>query len=136
MAFLWTNDLATGNVQIDTEHKKLIEAINSLLTACSTGQGRQQLEPVVNFLAEYTKTHFAHEEVLQAQSNYPDRVNHKQYHTAFVKVVDDLGARLKKEGPSIVLVGEINQRLCDWLLNHIKREDVKVAQHIATQHKA
>lgn len=135
MAFVWTNDLATGNAQIDTEHKKLIEAINNLLTACSTGQGRQQLEPVLDFLTEYTKTHFAHEEVLQMQSGYPDRVNHKQYHTAFVKVVEGLSARLKTEGPSIVLVGEINQRLCDWLINHIKREDIKVAQHIASQNK-
>ena len=31
MAILWTNDLATGNGQIDSEHKQLIKAASELM---------------------------------------------------------------------------------------------------------
>lgn len=133
MAFVWTKDLETGNLQIDTEHQQLIQALNKLLSACSSGKGREEIGNTMDFLSQYTKTHFAHEELLQIQSRYPDFTNHKKYHTEFIKVVNDLSARLKADGTSIQLVGEINQRLGDWLVNHIKREDRKVAAHIQSQ---
>ena len=87
------------------------------------------------FWTKYTKTHFGHEEALQAQYHYPDYTNHKRYHAAFLKTVEDLSRRLKTEGPTLQLVGEINRQLGGWLVNHIKNEDVKVAQHIREQEK-
>ena len=135
MAFTWTKELETGNAQIDAEHKELIAAINNLLAACSVGKGRSELAATVDFLRQYTKTHFAHEQALQIQTKYPDYANHKKYHEEFVKTVEQLSARLKEEGPSVPLVGEINRQLGDWLVRHIKTEDVKVARHIMAQKK-
>lgn len=135
MAYSLTPDLMTGNATIDNEHKQLIQAINELLTACGEGKGRDALEKTCSFLQDYTTKHFAHEESLQQQYNYPDYPNHKRYHEEFKKVVADLMAQLKKEGPTIVLVGKVNSSVAGWLLNHIKREDVKVAAHIRTQQK-
>ncbi|WMI81315.1 bacteriohemerythrin [Anaerotignum sp. MB30-C6] len=135
MAFSWTKDLETGNAQIDTEHKELIQAINNLLEACSSGKGRNEIANTVDFLNQYTKTHFAHEQILQQKYKYPDFENHKKYHEGFIKVVEDFTTRLKANGPTIQLVGEINMQLGSWLINHIKREDVKVAKHILQQGK-
>lgn len=135
MAFAWTKELETGNLQIDTEHQQLIEALNKLLAACSSGKGREEVGNTMDFLLQYTRTHFAHEELLQIQSHYPDYVNHKKYHAEFVKVVNELSARLKNEGASLQIVGEINRRMGDWLVNHIKCEDRKVAKHIQAQKK-
>lgn len=133
MAFTWTKELETGNIQIDTEHKQLIKAINDLLEACSSGKGRNEVIRTVDFLSQYTKTHFAHEQVLQQKSHYPDFVNHKKYHEDFIKVVDGIAVRLRAEGATIQLVGEVNMQVGNWLINHIKREDVKVAKHILSQ---
>ena len=135
MAFTWTKDLETGNAQIDTEHKELIQAINNLLEACSAGKGRAEVTKTVDFLAQYTRTHFAHEQVLQQKYKYPDFPNHKVLHEGFIQVVDGIAARLKKEGATIQLVGEVNMQVGNWLINHIKREDVKVAKHILAQQK-
>lgn len=135
MAFTWTKELETGNAQIDAEHKELIQAINNLLQACASGKGRSELSHTVDFLNHYTKTHFNHEQALQKQYQYPDYVNHKKYHDWFIQVVEDISSRLKAEGPSIQLVGEINSQLGNWLVNHIKSEDVKVAKHILSQKK-
>lgn len=133
MAYTWSADLETGNATIDSQHKELISAINKLLDACSAGQGRTQIAETSNFLVEYTKRHFGDEERLQRDSKYPDYATHKTYHDGFVKVVAKLVQDLNHEGPTIVMVGKINSTIAQWLLNHIKREDTKVAAHIKQQ---
>ena len=135
MAFTWTKDLETGNAQIDREHQEPIRALNDLLAACSVGKGRSELSRTLDFLEQYTRTHFQHEETLQLQSRYPDYAAHKKLHEGFVRTVGNLSAKLKAEGPTIQLVGEINQQLGNWLVNHIKKEDVKVARHIQSSGK-
>ena len=37
---------------------------------------------------------------------------------------------LEEKGPSVQLVARLNTVLAGWLINHIKREDTKVAAHI------
>jgi hemerythrin len=133
MAFEFTPDLVTGNPTIDSQHQELIAAINKLLDACAKGKGRESLNSTAKFLYDYTTRHFADEEKLQLASNYPDYVNHKRYHEAFRKVVCDIIDQLDKEGPTLVLVGKVNSSIGGWLVNHIKREDVKVAAHIRSR---
>lgn len=133
MKYDWTSDLETGNGTIDEQHKQLIAAINNLLDACSQGKGRDSLKETTTFLYDYTSKHFADEEKLQIASQYPDYPNHKQYHEGFKKVVREIMDQLEKEGPSLVLVGKVNSSIGGWLINHIKKEDVKVAAHIRSK---
>ncbi|MFT4005940.1 MAG: hemerythrin family protein [Lacrimispora sp.] len=130
MAYTFTKDLETGNQLIDSEHRQLIEAINNLLAACGAGKGRAELSNTLKFLQDYTAKHFSDEEKLQLQSHYPDYVNHRRYHEDFKKVVAGICAKLDKEGPTVALVGEVNSTIAGWLINHIKKEDVKVAAHL------
>ena len=133
MAFTWSKDLETGNSTIDTQHKTLIEALNNLMTACSQGKAKEQINETMNFLVDYTKKHFADEERLQKSSGYPDYENHKKLHDAFVKTVADISKELNEQGPTIVMVGKVNNAVGNWLVTHIKREDAKVAAHIRTK---
>lgn len=130
MAYQLTTDLLTGNKLIDEEHKQLITAINDLLAACAAGKGRMELEKTTRFLYDYTARHFADEERLQQQYQYPDYVNHKKYHEGFKKVVAELCKKLEEQGATVALVGEVNSAIAGWLISHIKREDVKVAAYI------
>jgi methyl-accepting chemotaxis protein len=128
--FTWSKDLETGNAMIDTQHKQLIEALDNLMDACSGGKGRSVLEETMDFLESYTAKHFGDEEALQKQYDYPDYPNHKKMHDGFKRVVADVGRRLKAEGPTIALVGKVNADIGGWLINHITREDTKVAAHV------
>jgi hemerythrin len=132
MPFLWTKDLATGNHTIDFQHKQLFEAINNLLEACSQGRGYAQIDNTLIFLANYTVRHFGDEEKIQQQFQYPDYQNHKKLHEVFTNTVNDLGKQLRLEGPSINLIGKINYTIGTWLVNHIKKEDQKLAAYIKT----
>ena len=129
MAFAWTKELETGNALIDSEHKQLIAAINKLLDACSSGKGRQELNSAVDFLVAYTRTHFSHEEGLQIKHKYPVYPEHKKFHISYLAMMDDIAAKIKVQGPTIGMVGDVNSKIL-LLLNHIKREDVKLAAFI------
>uniref|UniRef100_UPI0038CC0595 bacteriohemerythrin n=1 Tax=Luxibacter massiliensis TaxID=2219695 RepID=UPI0038CC0595 len=131
--YVFDSSLETGNSTIDSQHRILFDRINDLLDACANGKGRAEIAATLKFLEDYTKEHFDDEEVLQRESGYPDRVNHKKYHEGFKRVVHQLGEQLQKEGPTVVLVGKINSSIGGWLVNHIQKEDVKVAAHIAAQ---
>ena len=133
MAFLWDKKLETGNGMIDQQHKQLITAINDILKACSSRKWKEEVTKTMKFLYDYTEKHFSDEEKLQLQYRYPDYTNHKRYHEEFKKVVRELSMQLQKEGPNIALISKVNTSVGGWLLNHIQREDVKVATHIKSQ---
>jgi hemerythrin len=131
LAYTWSEEFATGNVTVDTQHKQLFIAINNLLDACSSGQGRAHLSKTLDFLIDYTVKHFSDEEKLQQQCNYPDYQNHKKLHDDFKITVGDLAKQLKENGSSIALVTKVNSNIGDWIVNHIKNEDKKVFRKLS-----
>jgi hemerythrin len=50
-------------------------------------------------------------------------------HDQFKVVASELAERLVQEGPSIALIAEVRSAAGDWLVNHIKGEDLKIAAH-------
>ena len=127
----FTEDLLTGNDMIDEQHEQLFGHINNLLRACGEGKGRVELGRVVQFLIDYTEEHFSAEERLQDKYKYPDRENHKRYHEVFKHALREMADELEREGATVTLVGKINKSVGDWLVNHVKKQDVRVAAHIA-----
>lgn len=130
MAFTWNSSLETGCPVIDAQHKELIVAVNNFLTVCQQGQAAGMVRQKIDFLTSYTKKHFAEEEALQKKFAYPDYTNHCKLHGAFVATVNELSAQLAQSGPTPVLVNKIIRNIGDWLVNHIKKEDAKVAAHL------
>ena len=130
LAFTWTENLATGNTLIDTQHKQLVKATNDLIDACKSGQGKTQLDSTMQFLIDYTHKRFGDEEKLQQQYSYPDYQNHKKLHDAFKSSIEDLAKKLKVEGPTPSLTAKITSAIGEWLVKHILNDDKKVAAHI------
>lgn len=135
MAFIFTDDLKTGNAQIDNEHMSLINKINVLMDCCSKGEGITEIIPTLNFVLEYTKEHFMHEEMLQKKYNYSDYQNHKMKHEAFIKTIENLAQKVNAQNANILILAELNSHLGLWLVNHIKNEDKKIAQYIKSLNK-
>lgn len=130
MLYEWNKELETGNSIIDTQHKQLIQTISDLMNALKAGKGSTEIEKTMNFLANYTAKHFADEEKLQLQYNYPDYVNHKKMHEGFKQIVRELSQQFKQEGVNLSFITKVNKNIGDWLVTHIKREDKKIAEHI------
>ena len=130
MTFTVTPDLVTGNDMIDTQHRQLFKAINDFQDACSSGQGKDRINSTMKFLTEYTAKHFGDEERLQQQSRYPDQPNHMKLHEEFKQLVRDLAKQQQDDKATMTVLTKLSNSLGNWFMNHIMREDKKVAAHV------
>ncbi len=120
--FNWSAQYETGIFLVDTQHKKLVESINTLHDAMKDGKGKEVAEKTLNFLVDYTIQHFTAEEGLMKQKNYPDFNNHKSTHDKFVSEVKELRSKYLA---GKVLPMQVSSILSDWLKNHILGTDKK-----------
>ncbi len=122
----WDDSFSVKVNEIDLQHKKLISMINELNDAMKDGKGKDVLGKTVSGLINYTSTHFNTEEKYFDQFGYPETINHKNEHSAFVQKVSQFkdGFQKGKLGLSI----EVMNFLSDWLKNHIKGSDMKYSQ--------
>jgi hemerythrin len=127
MAYQWDASLETGHAKIDNQHKQLIEALNSIIEASQQGKGEEEIFKTLDFLTGYTVMHFSTEEKLQVQYDYPDYLVHKRYHDEFKVTVGDLTQRVIKEGPTEEMIALVTGTIGNWLLNHIKEDDFRMA---------
>lgn len=130
MAYEWSADLETGNETIDKQHKELFVALNELVEAHRSGKGAQELSKTVDFLTIYVVRHFADEERLQDEYDYPDKFIHKSYHNDFKNTVKELVAQLEAEGYSDDLMASTIEIMANWLVHHIKSDDFRLAAHV------
>ena len=79
-------------------------------------------------LVEYTNTHFYIEEELMNTFTYPDYLNHKTAHDKFRLAMRQL-VEQHKSGAADVTV-ELMDYLKDWLVNHIQKIDVRLADFL------
>ncbi len=122
--------LITGNEMIDGQHKELIGKINDLLKSCEDNANKVGAVKMLDYLAEYTDYHFAAEEKLQEEIEYPGIKEHKEKHAELKKVVKELHEMLEdEEGPSEAFVESVNKNVTEWLYYHIKTFDRSVAEY-------
>ena len=126
----WSSDLETGNEAIDSQHKQLFKLTSDLVEACENNRGQEILGETLNFLASYTVQHFADEESLQLEHDFPDYERHKKLHDDFKAKAVELVNQYKQDSNSVDLRLQVNSVIVRWLLQHIKGEDFKIAAHI------
>jgi hemerythrin len=130
MSYTWSKDFETGVEAVDRQHQQLVMTLNQLIEACQKGSGVEELERTLEFLVGYTIKHFADEEALQVRYVYPEYLRHKSYHEAFKKTAASYVERLHKEGPNPDLLVEVYTSIGNWLVDHIKGEDFKMATYV------
>jgi len=130
MAYKWDSTLESGYEKVDNQHKQLIAALNNLMEASSSGKGDKAVMETLDFLTGYAVKHFADEEKLQEDHNFPDYLMHKRLHDEFKGVVGDLVQRVIKEGPTTEMIDVVSSTIGAWLLNHIKGDDFRMAAFV------
>jgi hemerythrin len=126
----WSTDLETGHYAIDSQHKELFKLTSNLVEACENDKGQEVLGKTLDFLASYTIKHFGDEEELQIKYNFPDYERHKKLHDDFKAKAVELIDRYKQDSDLANLRTQVNSVIVRWLLQHIRGEDFKVAEHI------
>ncbi len=124
MAFMeWNDSLSVRIDEIDQQHKKLIELLNTLYDAMSEGKGRDVLADIIKELKDYTVYHFGTEEKYLREFNCDVYEEHKAIHDKFVNEVLEFEKKFL-EG-SLILSIEVATFLKNWVSNHILGDDKK-----------
>jgi len=132
-AFQWNQCFATGLVDVDEQHQRLVDVINRFgaLIMREDGATAAELEVVFAELAQYASFHFAEEEALMAASGLtPQYVeSHRQKHLQFMAEVTLLyeGISADNRGAAKGLL----EFLTNWLAYHILGTDQFMARQIA-----
>lgn len=130
MGMTWTNKMAVGVDQIDTQHKELFDRINLLLDAMMTGKGKDEITKTLSFLESYANKHFSEEEALQRNSNYPKYDEQRVQHEAFKNQLKQLRNTFEKEGASSTLAINTQKQMSAWWNSHIMRMDTDLGKYL------
>lgn len=130
MAYQWDSTLESGYEKVDNQHRQLVTALNNLMEASESGKGDAKVMETLDFLTGYAIKHFADEEKLQIDYDFPDYHNHKRIHDDFKGVVGEFTQRVVKEGPTEAIIDELSGAVGSWLLNHIKGDDFRMAAFV------
>ncbi len=126
----WTDILSIGVDQMDDEHKELFVRINKLLVALVEGSNNYDLSEIVGFINEYIDFHFRDEEKLLESVNYPQLTEHKKLHAIYEAEFDQIEKRLKSGEFDVMMLIEIQEKVVNWLLDHIAKVDRKYGEYI------
>jgi hemerythrin-like metal-binding protein len=125
----WTQEMSVGVKVLDEDHKILIGMLNELNEGIESGRARVVLESVIDGLFRYTRTHFAREEKLLAQTGFPGTAAHKAEHELLARRTVGLQARFEG-GQSLELSLEAMVFLKKWLTDHTQGSDQKYKAHL------
>ena len=117
----WNEEYSVGYNEIDTQHKKLIDIINVMFSAFSSGKARELVPDVINKLIEYTKYHFETEEKYFYKYQYPKTEEHIEKHKEFIQMIQDFEIKFKTKDKNLHY--DILYYLKNWLTDHILGDD-------------
>lgn len=125
----WDPSLAVGDAMIDAQHQELFERYEALLEAMATGD-RGEIAALYDFLGAYALEHFAAEERLMAERDFPGRAVHKASHDRFVRDYQALRGLFEAHGATAAVSVKTKVWLSDWLRKHIGGADRQMALHV------
>ncbi|MCP5364784.1 MAG: hemerythrin family protein [Hyphomicrobiales bacterium] len=125
----WRDNLSLDVPVIDKDHKKLIQLLNRVHYLNLGGEDRKGIRAALDELLEYTRTHFAREEMLMRLAAYPEYDSHCRAHAALTRKVDELTAEFDKS-PETFSVQAFYTFVAEWLYSHIATLDTKIKPYV------
>jgi hemerythrin len=130
MVIHWNEELATGNLEIDNQHKEMFSRFNNFQLACKHGKGLDELSNLLAYLGQYVRSHLAMEEQLQRDHDYPGYQKHKAEHESFIRNFRKLEDQLSIQGTNSTLLIQTNMALVTWLMRHFTWMDKDLAKFL------
>jgi hemerythrin len=126
----WDNKLSTGIKSIDSEHKMLIERLNSVVEAIEKNQGEGTIAKTLDFLLDYTNYHFSNEEKFISGHGYPGLELQQKQHKEFKDSLNQIILDFQQDGADKEISMQIHDLLFVWLKKHITEIDHQLMQYV------
>ena len=125
MAIEWNDQYKLGIIEIDDQHKILINLIGELEKAILEKNESKVLIEIWERLIEYTQIHFYVEEEYFRKHNYGGRSEHCRQHQTFIKNLTEYLPIIDSHDNDSITAENLLKLLNDWLVHHILNEDAK-----------
>ncbi|PLX70165.1 MAG: hypothetical protein C0602_06700 [Denitrovibrio sp.] len=124
------SELVTGNDEIDDQHQKLLETVESILSELDTGENYEEVKRLLDFLVAYIDEHFEEEESVMLKNRYPEFAQHKSEHDLFKMRIRTLHmSRQVTNHNHDILVLTVKEAK-RWIIQHVMKSDIKLARYL------
>lgn len=129
MVIEWTPSLSVGVAEIDAQHQEMFRRAERLIVALRTGD-RSEVQPLLEFLADYVIEHFEAEEREMRAAGFPEYAAHKAAHDAFRRDFEELAGEVQRSGASPLAALTLHNWISDWLRRHIAGVDQELGRFL------
>jgi len=129
----WSDDFASNDTTVDSQHKYLFQIINDFAGKSVEDVAEEDIILFLDRLHEYCDFHFKEEEQLMIDNNYPLIEHHAKLHKELTQTVKRTREQLKNREICVQYDAIINFCL-QWLNNHIAQEDLIFVNFAKNRH--
>ncbi|TDK42338.1 bacteriohemerythrin [Antarcticimicrobium luteum] len=122
----WQPHFATGDAQIDEQHKMLFTTSDQFRHTLEAGEGERTYDLFLDFLNAYCEMHFAVEEKCMFAHKCPVAALNHHEHTLFLKLLEQENAWFREHGFDAARATAMLDKLDQWLESHICRIDIRL----------
>lgn len=123
MSIDWKDSYKIGDSLIDEQHQHLFLLANNILSA----SGKDALTLCALQFYKYTRAHFAHEEALMRQVNFPGYKEHVEWHIRLITRLNETSLQIKN---GTLDKQSLEAFISDWALKHIPLFDAPLAAYL------
>ncbi|TDE36253.1 bacteriohemerythrin [Antarcticimicrobium sediminis] len=126
----WQPQFATGDAQIDEQHKMLFATSEQFRQTLEAGEGEKTYDLFLDFLNAYCEMHFSVEEDCMFAYKCPVAKENKHEHGLFLKLLDKENTHYHDHGFDAARAMAMLDKLDNWLASHICRIDVRLKESV------
>lgn len=130
MELKWDKSLEIGHLNIDKEHEELLERINYFFNSINSGVTKMDILRILDFLERYVEKHFADEEEIQRNYDYPKQKNHCFQHQIFRNNLQDMRYIYDNFGVTLALTNYMQQKIMDYWKYHVSNLDKDLGEYL------
>jgi hemerythrin len=124
----WTDEFSVNVKLLDGQHRRLLGTISRLEAAMGQGRAREELAEILVELVSYTGEHFATEEAVLVEYEFPWRDMHALEHRQFAAEMGKLQTQIQ-HGELIMSI-PVLEHLRGWWSRHVLGSDKKYTEHL------
>lgn len=126
----WTNELKLGIDVLDGQHKKFIKMCAEIEDCAKSPKKCEKAVATMEKLKKLAIEHFITESGLYNKTMYPDKAGHDRLHAHFLEELLGLEKRSQRGEAGEKFAVEIREKLTDWFVLHIEKNDIQMASYI------
>ena len=122
-----SDDIQVGVQELDSEHDLMLGLVRALEKASGSAP-RPQVEALLQQLSEFSRVHFATEEIMMRLYAYPDFSRHQLEHARLIEQIDQVRAEFAQGNvqPSRSFAAALHH----WFSDHVRTHDVRLARFV------